>query len=770
MASLSLVFDILARDRASSEFRKIGDAADNTGKRVGGLGGAVGTAMKAAGSAIAAAGIGGLLKDSLSAASNLNETINKSNTIFGQNAGVVSKWAQNSARSVGLSRQAALEAAAGFGNMFTQLGFAGDQAANLSTQVVQMSADLGSFNNLPTADVADRISAAFRGEYDSLQALIPNINAARVEQEAMAMTGKTVASSLTAQEKAAATLAIVQKDGAAAMGDFAKTSDGLANSQKILSAEWDNAKGRLGELLVGPAASFTQWLTDMIPKVAAFGGWIRDNADWLVPLGVVIGTVVAAVKIWTIAQAALNFVLAANPVGLVIVAIAALVAGLVVAYQKSETFREIVDGAFRAVAAAGKWMWENVLKPYFTAMMAVWGAVGSAIRWTFDNVIAPVFNGFASLVGTVRDGFRTAVDGIASMWEGLKAKLRAPVQWVVDVVWNNGLRALWNTANNLWGGDDIAAFSFARGGYTGPGSKYTPAGIVHAGEYVFTQEQVRQLGVRNLEALANGEVILPGYAGGGIVNLPGWLSAAVKFLPGGGAISALVDKVNGSVGGQGGGSFGSMVLGLAKVLGTKLVDKALSLFGGAGGMPGGPAGSGALGGGWQSIWNVVRAAIPQARINSTFRPGDPGYHGRGKAIDFGFGTGPGGAGSYGLAQIKRFLHDGFGGSLAELIYNGIGNDRSNLKNGRPLAYSAATQAQHRNHVHAAVYDGGGLLPPGLTVAYNGTGQNEAILTAEQMRARSGPSQVVIQTYDNPAAIIRAWRAEEQMRAALAPTW
>ena len=58
-----------------------------------------------------------------------------------------------------------LEAASGFGDMFDQLGFTNDQATKMSRSVVQMSADLGSFNNLPTADVAERIAAGFRGEF-----------------------------------------------------------------------------------------------------------------------------------------------------------------------------------------------------------------------------------------------------------------------------------------------------------------------------------------------------------------------------------------------------------------------------------------------------------------------------------------------------------------------------------------------------------------------------------------------------------------------------
>lgn len=51
-----------------------------------------------------------------------------------------------------------------------------------------------------------------------------------------------------------------------------------------------------------------------------------------------------------VAQAALNTVLSANPIGLVVAALAALAAGLVTAYHTSETFRNIVNGAFQAVA------------------------------------------------------------------------------------------------------------------------------------------------------------------------------------------------------------------------------------------------------------------------------------------------------------------------------------------------------------------------------------------------------------------------------------
>ena len=232
-----------------------GPAGVSAGKKAGrgfsgGLIGGIGKAGLALGAAFAAPAVIGGLNSLADKASDLNETVNKSQVIFGKQAGAIDKWASSAATNLGLSKSAALAAAAGFGDMFSQIGFSGKAAAAMSKDVVQVSADLGSFSNLDTADVSDRIAAAFRGEYDSLQAVIPNINAARVESEAMAMTGKKTAKELTAQEKAAAVLAIVHKDGARAMGDFAKTSDGAANKAKIQAARFEDLKTKAGGVLL----------------------------------------------------------------------------------------------------------------------------------------------------------------------------------------------------------------------------------------------------------------------------------------------------------------------------------------------------------------------------------------------------------------------------------------------------------------------------------------------------------------------------------------
>jgi len=356
----------------------------------------------------------GYFSGAITGASDLNETLSKSSVIFGDNAAMIESWGDNAAKTVGLSKEAAIAAAAGFGDMFTQIGFTGDAAAAMSQNVVQAAADLGSFSNLETADVADRISAAFRGEYDSLQAVIPNINAARVESEALAATGKTVASELTAQEKATAVLAIVQKDGARAMGDFARTSDGAANSAKIATASLEDQQAKLGAVLLPAWTGFLSFVnTSLIPMFSDLVQWISTNGDTILLLAATIGGaalayygITAAMGVYkafqlaqiaangtlTVTQWALNAAMSANPIGLIITGIAALVAGIIWLATQTTFFSDLWTNVTTWLGEAWTWLWGSILSPIFTA-------IGDIFTWLYNNIILPIITGIMIYVG-----------------------------------------------------------------------------------------------------------------------------------------------------------------------------------------------------------------------------------------------------------------------------------------------------------------------------------------------------------------------------------
>lgn len=439
--------------------KSAGTAGDTAGKTAGGkftsgFGGALGKLGAVVGGAFAGVAVAGFLKDAIGGASDLNETVSKATTIFGDQAPAIRAWASDAATNLGLSQQAALDAAAGFGNMFEQLGFAGDTAASMSKDTVGLAADLGSFNNLPTADVSQRIAAAFRGEYDSLQTLIPNINAARVEQEAMATTGKANAKELTAQEKAAAVLAIVTKDGAAAIGDFAKTSDGAANKQKILTAKFDDLKSVLGQKLL-PAFNA---LLDFGGKIIDFFSTGGDKSSAFGKILADVGPVVKdafakakeAVKIFfavvgAVFRAVKKFITdnmgtfkawfgTLKDVFTNIQTLVMTVVGFILAFWKShgaqimaviitlwETIKTVISSALTII--------KNIIAVVVDLITGKWGAAWEAIK----NILSAAWEGIKSIVGLAIQVVQLALSaawalilsGLTLAWDGIKAALSA---------------------------------------------------------------------------------------------------------------------------------------------------------------------------------------------------------------------------------------------------------------------------------------------------------------------------------------------------------
>lgn len=199
---------------------------------------------------ISTAAITAALGKSVSAASDLNEQIAKSRQIFGDASRATEEWSQTTARSMGIAQAEALRATGTFGNLFATVELAPDVAAEMSRALVQLAADLASFNNASPEDVLQAIRSGLIGEAEPLRRYGVLLSEARVQQEAMAATGKNNVKALTDQEKALARYQIILQDTAPAQGDFARTSQGLANQSRILRANLNDLSADIGGLLV----------------------------------------------------------------------------------------------------------------------------------------------------------------------------------------------------------------------------------------------------------------------------------------------------------------------------------------------------------------------------------------------------------------------------------------------------------------------------------------------------------------------------------------
>lgn len=145
---------------------------------------------------------------------------------------------------------------------------------------------------------------------------------------------------------------------------------------------------------VGQAlAPFTGVTLAVAEALAKFVAAIPQGVmDWLAPA---IAGIVLGIKAWAVAQGILNIALSANPIGIIVLAIAGLVAGLIYAYKHSETFREIVDGAFTAVKEIIGGAIDFVvpkLGDFKATAVAVWEAIQTAVSTAID-FLKPVLEG-----------------------------------------------------------------------------------------------------------------------------------------------------------------------------------------------------------------------------------------------------------------------------------------------------------------------------------------------------------------------------------------
>lgn len=400
------------------------------------------------GGAFAATKVAEFAKAAVDAASNLNESVSKTGVVFGQSAADVEAWSKSSATSIGLSQQAALEAAGTYGNLAVALGLPEATAADMSKSLVGLAGDLASFNNVPVDTALAALQSGLTGETEPLKKFGVNMNEATLKAEAMAMGLSDGKKPLDAAAKAQAAYSLIMKQTSTAQGDFARTSDGLANQQRIAAAQTENMKAALGQALLPVIEQLVAILNQyLIPALKLFADFVAANSSWLLPLVAAIGAIVLAYKAWTIAQAALNVVMSANPILLVVVAIAALVAGIIWAYQNVEVFRDIVDAAFAAVAVAFGWItdaakavfswlvdhWPLILAvltgPFGVAVLVIvknWTAIADGAQAVWDFIVRT----FSTLAGYITAPFTTAWNAIAGVWESIKSGATAVFDWV----------------------------------------------------------------------------------------------------------------------------------------------------------------------------------------------------------------------------------------------------------------------------------------------------------------------------------------------------
>ena len=195
----------------------------------------------------------GAITDSIAAASNLNETTTKTQVIFGEASEELIEMSKNMAE-MGLSQQAFLDASATFGVFGKSAGLAGEDLSGFSSEMAILAADMASFSNSTPEEAILAIGAALRGESEPIRRYGVLLDDASLRAKAFELgIISSTKNALTPQQRVLAAQKLILEQTSDAQGDFMRTSDGLANQQRILAAEVDNLKVALGDSLL-PAA------------------------------------------------------------------------------------------------------------------------------------------------------------------------------------------------------------------------------------------------------------------------------------------------------------------------------------------------------------------------------------------------------------------------------------------------------------------------------------------------------------------------------------
>jgi phage-related minor tail protein len=453
-----------------------------------------------------------------------------------------------------------------------------------------------------------------------------------------------------------------------------------------------------------------------------------------------------------------------------------------------------IKPAFDGIAAGAMWLWTNGIKPAFTGFMAqirllgdgamwlwqnaikpAWDGIGSAISYVWQSWIKPAFDSLSRGVSTVSSSFETGVSAIGRVWDSLKDITRRPVQFIIDTVYNNGLRKVWNAVADFTGAKQLGVLTFATGGSVfgaGTATSDSIPALLSNGEHVWTAAEVRGAGghsaVEALRAQAarrgsafakGGAVGVPRFADGGVVD---WLSGKARQI--GGALmdgiefmtspskawdvatKFIRDQIGSSLtGSQWAQALSQFPIKMLQGLKEKVVSAADNLVGGsasgsvaaamgfARSQAGKPYQWGGAGdpswdcsGFMSGIQKVIEGLSPGGRLWSTFSfQGDTAPPGWKRNLRSPFMIG--------------ITNDGVGhtaGTLAGMNVESRGGDGV-VVGARARGYNSPLFHDRYGFAPALrKYDQGGWLQPGVTTAVNATGRPEAILTAPQWQSLS----------------------------------
>lgn len=430
-------------EKSAKSFEKQMENISAKAKSIGGKLSRIGTGLTAGVTvplAIAGKGV-------VDAASDFNENLNKISVAFGDSADGVKAWADTATQSFGLSMNQALEATSLFGDMATSMGISQSEAASMSTSLAGLAGDMASFKNIGIDEAMTALNGVFTGETESLKQL--GIVMTEVNLQEFADGLGLVYDDMTQAEKVQLRYNYVMAMSKNAIGDYARTSDGTANSMRTFQASVENLAITLGQNLLPIVTPIIQKATEMVNAFAAADPQLQQLILKIAGIAAVAGPALLVVgkmvSVFGSVSGAIGllggkiaelggmgkaisavFTAITSPVGIAVGAITALVAAFAYLMTTNEGFRNSI---MQTVTTIGQ-----SLMPIIQALMPVIQNIATVLATTIASVLqalAPVLAQIVTMIGQI---VSTVAPLIAQLVSQLAPILTTIIQTVGNIV------------------------------------------------------------------------------------------------------------------------------------------------------------------------------------------------------------------------------------------------------------------------------------------------------------------------------------------------
>lgn len=374
--------------------------------------------------------LGGVIGKTTKDAVTLGESVNAVQVVFGDASERILQFGKSASTSVGLANAEFNQMATMTGALLKTTGKPLDEVAQMTETLAQRGADLASVFNTDVNDAMSAINQALRGETEAIRRYTGDVTDATLQNYLMSKGLQDNVKDMSESEKRLLRMQVLLEQTSFAQGDFANTSDSLANQQRILNSQFKNISAQIGTAFI---PVITKLLAVVKPVIDKFASWAQENpnlAKNILLVGLAFSGLLAVIGVFGLVipniiagfsaiSSAIGLVgkaftiLMANPVILAFIAIVAVIAGLAYLIIKN---------------------WEAISTFFVNIWTAIVTAFQSAIDWIINAIT----------------GFGTAI------WEGLQmifffiVGLFATFLDAVFPGWEESLQKIWETITNIW--------------------------------------------------------------------------------------------------------------------------------------------------------------------------------------------------------------------------------------------------------------------------------------------------------------------------------